>query len=118
MLPPQISFYKKGDRLSALFHPYLCRERSGRHGDYYATYQDIKNALSTDERLIYLCLEANTTNNPYDNHAVVGYAYTQLRNVNSGRLASYLKICDGMVSYGRYMDMDVTESCPYWEVHF
>ena len=21
--------------MSALFHPYLCRERSGRHGDYY-----------------------------------------------------------------------------------
>lgn len=88
------------------------------YGDYYATYQDLKNALSTDERLIYLCLEANTTNNPYDNHAVVGYAYTQLRNVSSGRLVSYLKICDGMVGYGRYMDTAVTKDFKYWEVHF
>ena len=29
--------------MSALFHPYLCRERSGRHGDYYDLMQKIND---------------------------------------------------------------------------
>ena len=31
--------------MSALFHPYLCRERSGRHGDYY---ENILQAYEVD----------------------------------------------------------------------
>ena len=32
--------------MSALFHPYLCRERSGRHGDYYV------DTVGKNEKLI------------------------------------------------------------------
>ena len=33
--------------MSALFHPYLCRERSGRHGDYYEVKKAILSPVGT-----------------------------------------------------------------------
>ncbi len=35
--------------MSALFRPYLCRERSGRHGDYYVLIDEVQYAITKEE---------------------------------------------------------------------
>lgn len=83
------------------------------YGTYTPTYDNVKNA-TTSNRLMYLIV---WNNKPYGNHALVGYAYTQLVN-GSGSYISFLKVADGWNRSGRYLPISSLSSDAYYEVYF
>ena len=89
-------------------------------GRYSASYGNVKGTLSSQNRLMYLMLKSNDGNNswhPYGNHAVVGYAFTQLENVG-GSTTEFVKICDGKASAARYVQLFTLSNAKYWDVNF
>lgn len=52
--------------MSALFHPYLCRERSGRHGDYYEKLRELREGQDLKQSDVALVL--GTTQQVYSRY--------------------------------------------------
>ena len=91
------------------------------YGPYTPTFDDIKN-VTTGNRLMLLYLEGHAA---YGTHAVVGYAYSQLRSTNTTDWTGaflemrFLKICDGITNAGgRFLNIDSIDTDEYWEVYF
>ncbi len=99
------------------FGPYVADNKVGNEDDGFI---NIKNC-TTGDRLMYLMLgNYGLKENPKDPdvpHHVVGYAYNQLTD-NNGYYLTFIKICDGRNTDGRYLDMDALRWTPYWEVKF
>lgn len=85
------------------------------YGRYPCSYDNIKNALTSSNRLLYVMLAGHSY---YGNHAVVAYAYARLYNASNSLYKSYVKIVDGLARSARYLDMGVIASDQYWEVYF
>lgn len=66
-----------------------------------ATFSNIKTEL-TNHRPFYLTLIDHPA---YGDHGVATYAYTRLKSETTGYYLSFVKIADGWVSYGRYLDI-------------
>lgn len=66
-----------------------------------ATFNNIKTEL-TNHRPFYLTLKDHPE---YGNHGVAAYAYTRLQSETTGYYLSFVKIADGWVNYGRYLDI-------------
>ena len=88
------------------------------YGRAYATYSNIKNNLSSSNKLLYLDLESAPDYHPYTNHVVLGYAYTRLKRTSDGDYKSFLKICDGLNTSARYLDIGVIQNYRFWAVSF
>lgn len=82
------------------------------------TFSNITNDLTYSNRLIYMALNYYGPNNPYGNHAVVIYAYTQLRNSNVANYRTYVKICDGLNYSARYLQFESLADGHYYRVTF
>ena len=82
----------------------------------YATYENIKSVLSSSNKLLYMML-GESSSHPYGKHALVGYAYTRLKNVG-GSYVNFMKVCDGLASSARYLAVSAIQTNPYWAVCF
>ena len=67
-----------------------------------ASYNNVKYEIDNNDPIILGLYAANW--NPYNNHYVVGYAYTRLKNT-AVNYKSFIKIQDNHVDRGRYIDM-------------
>lgn len=83
------------------------------YGLYKANLSNVRNAVGTSNRLMYLCLNYGKL---YGHHAVAAYAYCKIQN-ESGDLRAFIKICDGKNYAPRYVDISTTSANDYWEVY-
>ena len=56
---------------------------------------------------MYIMLEFYKNQGPpyYSNHAVLGYAWSCMQSTSTHENKYFIKICDGINSSGRYLDM-------------
>lgn len=73
-------------------------------GLYWATTENIKADLN-DNYMLILRLYAHENYGGSGGHAVLCFAYTTLRNENTGFYKNYIKVADGWASSARYLDM-------------
>lgn len=99
------------------FGPYTADNKVGNEDEGFI---NIKNC-TTGDRLMYLMLDnyglKENSYAPDVPHHVVGYAYNQLTD-NNGYYLTFIKICYGFNTSGRYLDMQSIRWTPYWEVKF
>ena len=82
---------------------------------YEVKYNNFRNSFANDA-VMYLILHKHET---YENHHLVGYAYTRLQSTTTGWYKTYLKVCDGWGKNGRYIDLaSVSDDSAYYEVNF
>jgi hypothetical protein len=87
------------------------------YGQYACSYSGIKTTLDNGNRLLYITVGSILNQHSYYGyHAVVGYAYTRLYSSSLNAYKSYVKICDGWASGGRYIDLSTIASNNFWEV--
>ena len=97
------------------FSFYTYRANVSTYGLYNITLGNIKNAVGTENRLMFVNLHDHAY---YENHIVVGYAYNVLHNNNYiGSDKAFLKICDGWSTGTRFVDVAVIQNDTYWEVY-
>lgn len=77
------------------------------------TVNSIKQATKSDA-LAYIHLEDNSV---YGNHAVLGYAWTCMKQNPSGKTIHFVKACDGgLWGAGRYLDMSTIANQKLWRI--
>lgn len=82
---------------------------------YEVTYNNFKSTFENG-RLMYLMLRNHAD---YGNHHLVGYAYTRLISSTTGWYKTYIKVCDGWGTSGRYIDLaSVSSNSSYYGVVF
>ena len=72
-----------------------------------ATYDKIKSEINMQRPFL---LNIVGSHSDYANHAVAGYAYTRLKSESTGYYKSFLKVADGLVHSGRYIDIATIQS--------
>ncbi len=99
--PPQLLFYKKGGRLSALFHPYLCGRIAAEWLINMYELDRILSPLPMDERIAY------TTANCNGAHGCGCYRYEQYESEEDAKKYGYEDLrCERLD--------DLVNVVPYW----
>ncbi len=69
------------------------------------TYSNIKSRIDNEEPFLLDLLSHDTYATGYSDHAVAAYAYTRLKSETTGYFKSFVKVADGKVHAGRYIDV-------------
>lgn len=81
-----------------------------------ATFANIKSEL-TARRPFVLEMFKNATDSGYPKHAVAAYAYNRLVSSTTGAYKSFVKVADGEVTAGRYIDIATIQSSSMAVMH-
>lgn len=83
-------------------------------------FGSITNSLSKPYQLLYMALSGadGENGNPYADHGVIAYAYTQLKRTNLADYRTYVKLVDGSNSGPRYLEFIALSCVKYYAITF